>query len=577
MARLSIAFVSFSLALFVHGLHIPRSLLFQRDGLEDKNPGELVFSGPLQHEYFVTGTLGNTTVTTVLDFESSDLWVTGDIPNVQGIGQTAELSWYNSTPTTTGTIARGSWVSGGAYSASQGYVFTQSRPPNFDDTLIRNDPMPLFGIYGLGPSASSIVANTIHQNSWSPLDNALLSVPSHPYATLLLSPNEDDLGKIAFAGIFTVGKLVDLASVFDISQEQINQLGIVDLNAINVQGQLPYTTQTITVDSIVVAESSVPLNSSTSGTPFGKAVARLSTVSPYITVDQSVVDAIYKSIPGASWVQEKRGYSLPCNSELSVTITINRVDFLISPLDVVAKVVNSDICFGSFVAADGSAHGQYDIKLGGAFFHNAYVKFGYSGASNNQLTDPYVQLLPITQNATAHQQFYDSRASQYGTPVGHPSPEHNLSTSYTASTSYSTREQIPTSTPSSEHTTTAYRTIFALPSSSSSGEHGSAPIVLSEHLSDDSDSESGSVSLNDILGNIKYWVPSLIVGAVLLTIGSIVAIVFWRTSRRSRSMSHGGASAYKSLHLAETSEPARPLYGHDEERSTSFFESYSDK
>ncbi len=166
--------------------------------------------------------------------------------------------------------------------------------------------------------------------------------------TLLIAPDEVTKGADAVpAGFWSIGSVLDWASLFDLTPQELQRSGLPDLSTVKNQTSLDVSNGgTFVIDGIQVSGLSVGLNSSIDGTSPSHAVAKLSTTEPSIIVDKSIVDAIYGSAPGSSWSEDERIYYLPCTTELNVTILIGGASFAINPLDLVGTILGSASCVG---------------------------------------------------------------------------------------------------------------------------------------------------------------------------------------------------------------------------------------
>ncbi|KAI0081960.1 hypothetical protein K474DRAFT_1017183 [Panus rudis PR-1116 ss-1] len=207
------------------------------------------------------------------------------------------------------------------------------------------------------------------------------------------------------------GELIDLSKYMGIPQDKVAQLDLPDLVAINSSPTISSTdSQIIAVDEIRVSGKPVGKTStSIPGGPTGKLAAQVQTANPYIVLDKSYVDAIYGSIPGASYSDQDRVYHLPCTTELTISIVISGTEYLFNPLSVVALTDVKDTCVGKFKASDPASKDPFDIALGLPFFESVYSIFGYQRDSSNNLGTPYWKFLSIIRAPDAHSLFVQRR------------------------------------------------------------------------------------------------------------------------------------------------------------------------
>jgi len=143
-------------------------------------------------------------------------------------------------------------------------------------------------------------------------------------------------------------------------------------------------------------------------------------------VPEYVADAIYSSVPGArkELIELASGevYVLPCDAEVNVSLSFGGQVIPIHPLDaVIGGYLDADlnpVCVGTFQPMLPQLQmPTVDGFLGLPFLRNVYtlINFGsFLHGASESVPPPFIQFLPITDLATAHQQFIDAQTS-----VGH--------------------------------------------------------------------------------------------------------------------------------------------------------------
>jgi len=137
-------------------------------------------------------------------------------------------------------------------------------------------------------------------------------------------------------------------------------------------------------------------------------------------VPRYISDAIYSRIPEASFNNDTVNgamWTLPCDTEVNVTIQFGNMSYPIHPLDInfsYTDATNSpedQPCVGAFQPITTGSSPDYDIILGMAFLRNVYLLINYGDYldGSNTKAPPYVQLLSTTDPASAHLDFVNIR------------------------------------------------------------------------------------------------------------------------------------------------------------------------
>jgi len=279
----------------------------------------------------------------------------------------------------------------------------------------------------------------------------------------------------------------------------------------------------VIIDAISCGNGSASLNSTIPGTPDGKIAAYIDSTYAWNQVPYTVTEQLYKNLENATYVKDTRLWHFKC-TELTVNITIAGYDYPLSPLTV-AQHVDGLECVGTFQALPENAGG--DVVLGVPFLKNVYARFSYATRRNDEVYDPYVQVMPVTDIEDAHKAWVEWY-TKWGGSSSQPTPS---SSSLSSSTSSSAPNP-----------------------SSTSGNNQIAGAVEGDDDNDDDKSDP-----------VKRYLPAIIVGSVLGGLAIIGGIVF-----AVMRMRHGrdGKGAYRGLGRPEEGVPAIKVPLYDAEGST---------
>ncbi|QRV98488.1 aspartyl protease [Ceratobasidium sp. AG-Ba] len=148
--------------------------------------------------------------------------------------------------------------------------------------------------------------------------------------------------------------------------------------------------------------------------------------------------ALYEGMGGVlvknqSYTEGALLYAVPCMAEARLELGFNNQSILVHPLDLTNLTVvtlpdgsNLTACISYF--ENGSWYGNdNDLVLGDAFLRNAYAVYDF-GKLTNTLSgvagDPFIQLLPLTNESKASAEFKEARAKA----LSFFPPEINVST-----------------------------------------------------------------------------------------------------------------------------------------------------
>ena len=250
------------------------------------------------------------------------------------------------------------------------------------------------------------------------------------YLTVLLNregdPNSPATGQLTiseplsqYTNITSMPKL-PVTKVHKLTDEDQHWQVLTDVNGI-----LGPDNQPIQVKSIVPSA------------PKGQMVAVFDSGFTLPQVPRAMADAIYGRVQGAEYNEESEVWTVPCDQLINLTFTLGGVQYPIHPLDVSSSDFNmvsstgNPVCVGTFqpITSAFSLLGEYDIILGMAFskfvsalfrscltksraVRNTYTLLDYGNFMENTAvdrSDPFIQLLPLTDRAAAHKDFVQVR------------------------------------------------------------------------------------------------------------------------------------------------------------------------
>ena len=206
--------------------------------------------------------------------------------------------------------------------------------------------------FGIWPNTSTIAQAFGDWSADSLVARILAEDGIEPYWTLLINPLEDDRGTDqSFGGVLTIGELVNLSQIFNISSDDLKNNGVPDLTQIanypvlNNKGVVDEVSYYILVDSISWGNSSATLKSSVPGTPDGKISAYLDSTDPWIYAPYSITEELYKNLEGATYAKDTGLWHVKC-TELTISFTIAGKVYPISPLTALGHIEGYD-CVGN--------------------------------------------------------------------------------------------------------------------------------------------------------------------------------------------------------------------------------------
>ncbi|KAH9969732.1 aspartic peptidase A1 [Russula dissimulans] len=368
-------------------------------GIPIKNGGNVIYGANI--------TLGGDNFTVVLDSGSPDLWVAAaSVPGAIPSGKEASIAYA------IGNVAGNiSWapLTFDNYSVDkQAFILVQDSS-SFSPTLQTNG---FQGLMGLGFDSESIVRTKLATGEGdTPLSNIFQQDNTTQNFVSLLLDRQNDPGD-GITGQITVSELVSgyesVASqpklyLKDAFMDSSNQHWAVVTDNNGIIGP---DGNSIFVESIVPHVSG------------GKLVVVLDSGFTYTQVPRRAADAIYGRVQGATYSTSDGMWYVPCDQYLNIALSFGGVKYPIHPLDVVSNDLSSSdsngLCQGAFqpISTAFSIFGNYDMIAGMNALRNFYALLDYGNFVSNTTNDrgdPYVQLLAVTDVATARADFINVR------------------------------------------------------------------------------------------------------------------------------------------------------------------------
>jgi hypothetical protein len=207
-----------------------------------------------------------------------------------------------------------------------------------------------YAYFGLGTNNQSEVSAAF--SDWSSetfITRILGEYHDNKYYTLLFQPSPPDYGKEeTLGGVFTIGEIVDLVALFFNGTKPENDPDfdkIPDLTQVTSHPFLQFEGRAeIVISGLTCPSGPIKLTSNYQGVPEGNTTAYIDSTETSILVNPEVAEAIYSSIPGASYDSASRFWHVPC-VELNVTFTIAGYEYPISPFSMLYPSVSD--CIGT--------------------------------------------------------------------------------------------------------------------------------------------------------------------------------------------------------------------------------------
>lgn len=353
--------------------------------------------------YIASVTIGGQLYPVQLDTGSSDLWVTVDKnANVNNTGLSYKIS-YN-VGFASGSIAVDPVEFAGFLVQKQAYLAAD----NVQNSVLQ---MGAKGVLGTSFTRLSGIDYAVNAtgNSWG---RSLL------FNIFALNPNEPNL--MAYSLQRNLDPDQDVEGLFTIGEYAPQYAGVAKTPPIPLFPDTNPARWTFLLDSIIANGQTIAVSSAVSGAPAGKAVTLVDTGTSYNYAPPQIVQAIYGSVPGATFNTQANQWEIPCTIEVDVSVVIGGRQFNIHPLDTVQPDPNNPgTCFGAFLpqATSTATSTELDILLGTAFLRSCYSVFDFGDflpGDSLEMGKPYIQLWSLVEDgAAASTDFHQARG---GTP-----------------------------------------------------------------------------------------------------------------------------------------------------------------
>ncbi|TCD70766.1 hypothetical protein EIP91_001796 [Steccherinum ochraceum] len=362
-------------------------------------------------EYISNITLGGRQIPVLLDTGSSDLWVTGDVPNTTDLGKSVSLNY--AVGNAHGNVHTADLTFAGYSVSDQAYLLVTDTSSFSMDIVSQG----FEGLIGLGPNTGSTILDEVDNDSASSVLDRIFSQNSTSanYLTILLDRIGDTAENVT--GTLTISEIAPgyekISSMPKLSVDMVHKLTDADQHwqtYTDVNGVIGPDGQPIQIDSIVPSA------------PDNQLVVVFDSGYTLPQVPRAMSDAIYGRVPGAVYNEASEVWTVPCSQMINLTFKFGGMDYPIHPLDVSSSDFNmvdatgNPVCVGAFqpITSAFSLLGEYDIILGMAFMRNTYTLLDYGNwikDSSIDQNDPFVQLLPLTDPTTAKNDFVKIRLS----------------------------------------------------------------------------------------------------------------------------------------------------------------------
>ncbi|KZT73607.1 acid protease [Daedalea quercina L-15889] len=330
-----------------------------------------------------------------IDSGSSDLWINTMGYDLQGLTNTGENSTtsYGDGSVAEGPIVLGNITLGEFTVAGQALVTA----PGSNATTAGADQ----GLLGIGlPMGSSIYQdlNGTSSNGLPFLQNVFSGLPDESkFVTLLLSRGALGDSEYAEGGALTIGEIVS------------NYTGILETPKLPVFSSEGWITllDGLTVNGVFHPGNSSGISPNEFGLPVqpaeNQSLALLDSGTSLALVPRYYVDAMYKDLPGAVFLEEGGYYQVPCETKVNISMVFSSISYPVHPLDsVIVDNVNTTgavRCRGAFSALEDPLW-----TLGDTFMRNIYTLYYHGNAflTDDNSTTPYIQILGITDADAAY-------------------------------------------------------------------------------------------------------------------------------------------------------------------------------
>jgi len=273
---------------------------------------------------------------------SSDLWVTGDVPETSPLGKKETLSY--AIGKAGGDIHAATLQFGGytinkqAYRTIHSLFYPVEVSHYFNAVLVHDtstfsvniEAQGFSGLIGLGPNSGSKIWDEISETSGYSVLNRIFvenTVPS-PFITFYLDRANGTT--VSNTGMMTIAEVLpqysSITSYTKLKVDKVHRLTDADQH---------WQILTDTNGFIGPDGNTIALNSIVPSAPDGQLVAVLDTGFTLTQVPRHVSDAIYGRVPGAVFDEKNQFWTVPCDSLINVSLKFGGAEIPIHPLDTV--------------------------------------------------------------------------------------------------------------------------------------------------------------------------------------------------------------------------------------------------
>ncbi|KAH8081983.1 aspartic peptidase A1 [Cristinia sonorae] len=360
-------------------------------------------------EYISNITLGGRQIPVLLDTGSSDLWVTGNVPNTKDLGKAVSLNY--AVGNAHGDVHTADLQFAGYTVKDQAYLLVE------DVSSFKMDikAQGFEGLIGLGPNSGSTILDKIDDKSANSVLDRIFSqnTTTANYLTMLLDRLGDHGSNIT--GTLTVSELAP-------GYEKIATMPKLPVDKVHRLTDADQHWQVYTDPDGVIGPDGLPIKvkSIVPSAPDNQLVAVFDSGYTFPQVPREMADAIYGRVPGAVYNEVSEIWTVPCGQLINLSFKFGGYEFPVHPLDVSSSDFNmvdatgNPVCVGSFqpITSAFSLLGEYDIILGMGFMRNVYTLLDYGDWIKDSSVDrnpPFIQLLSVTDRAAAKQDFINTR------------------------------------------------------------------------------------------------------------------------------------------------------------------------
>ena len=278
---------------------------------------------------------------------SSDLWVTGDVPQTTSLGVKETLNY--AIGKAGGDIQAATLEFGGYTVKNQAYctAYTSVCSVGFSHRLnvvlvrdtstfsVNIQAQGFSGLIGLGPNSGSKISDEINDApGYSVLNRIFVeNSVSSPSITFYLDRANGTV--VSNTGMLTIDEVLpqysNITSYTKLMIDKVHRLTDADQH---------WQLLTDTNGIIGPDGNTIALKSIAPSAPDGQLVAVLDTGFTLTQVPRGVSDAIYGRVPGAVYDQKSQFWTVPCDSLINVSFKFGGVEIPIHPLDTVMSEFN---------------------------------------------------------------------------------------------------------------------------------------------------------------------------------------------------------------------------------------------